>query len=671
MARTQLSTLTLRSLSCALVMVTSAISCHSGGGGSPPADTSNSTSGSGKGGGGVYAPLQPDRSTSWGKAGMLTQNGIPSASWPICPQTPLSPSGGDDTKQINDAITSCPIGSVVKLGPGTFTIGQGHFVLVNRGVALRGSGAGVTILKNPLNGPATKQSQAPTDPTPIIVVGAARWAGPDGDGRCNGPTKYDPTVMQLLTADAPKGSTSVTVGDASIFKPGQIVLLDEASGAGWQPDVAQLSQQIWASPDYAVAWQVHQPPFSADDPVQTGVTPSADNNYAGGGNGKDGACWFCRQDRPQNEMKQITTVSGTTVTFDNPLHKDYRAGQHAELTTYTGQNAHVQQAGVEALTAIGGGDGGVRFQNAAYCWARNVEVTGWYGEGIDMASSFRVEVRDSYIHDAAWAEPGGAGYAMSLQGASSEELIEDNISIRANKVMVSRSSGAASVVAYNYMDEGYIATTDAWIEIGLNASHMVGSHHVLFEGNLSFNMDSDTTHGNSTYMTYFRNWVTTVRGKFQNAFTGSTVDDTSTGGNGPKRAAGAMRYTYNQSYVGNILGAPGVTTAANGYVDDGTAKLGASPGAIWFLGWNDISPYTVDPKVEATALRDGNWDVLLGQQTWITTTTPSTLPDSLYLDTKPAFFHDAQWPWVDPTTGTTATLPAKARYDAGTPNVVP
>src|SRR6185369_11187845 len=94
---------------------------------------------------------------------------------------------------------------------------------------------------------------------------------------------------------------------------------------------------------------------------------------------------------------------------------------------------------------------------------------------------------------------GGGGYAISFAWGSSEALIENNISVRANKVLVARSSGAGSVVGYNYMDQGYIATNNQWIEIGLNASHMVGSHHVLFEGNQSFNMESDDTHGNSTF----------------------------------------------------------------------------------------------------------------------------------------------------------------------------
>ena len=41
------------------------------------------------------------------------------------------------------------------------------------------------------------------------------------------------------------------------------------------------------------------------------------------------------------------------------------------------------------------------------------------------------------------------------------------------------------------------------------------------------------------------------------------------------------------------------------------------------------------------------------------------IPNSMYLTSKPAFFGSNPWPWVDPTTGTTYTLPAKARYDAG------
>jgi hypothetical protein len=45
-----------------------------------------------------------------------------------------------------------------------------------------------------------------------------------------------------------------------------------------------------------------------------------------------------------------------------------------------------------------------------------------------------------------------------------------------------------------------------------------------------------------------------------------------------------------------------------------------------------------------------------------------TLPNSLFLKAAPSFFTGDTWPWVDPTGSTKLhTLPAKLRYDAGTP----
>ena len=623
---------------------------------------------------GVVYALPTSRSYEW-DPGLLSKGGIPSASWPVCNSAPLMPSGGgDDSAEINRLINSCAAGTIVQLGAGMFKMGQGHYVAITKGIVLRGAGAGKTIFVNPLN-TFTRKSEgdgSARDATPIIVVGPGRWVNPDGDARCNGLTAYQPAYMQLLSANGTKGSRTVTAADGSIFAAGQMVLLDETSGAGWRPDMAETSTSVWASPNYAVQWQVHKPGTPGDDPLATRVTPAKTNNFSGTGNGGDAACWFSRQDRPQNEIKQVFSVKGNVITFTSPLTMRYLASRHAELTTYTGSNAPVAGAGVEDLSVQGGGNGALRFENTMYSWAKHIECSEWYGECVAIDGGFRDELVDSYIHDGAWAEPGGAGYAISLAAGSSEVLIENNIVLKANKMLVSRSSGAGSVVAYNYMDDGYIATTEGWIEIGLNASHMVGSHMVLFEGNQSFNMDSDDTHGNSTYMIYFRNLATTVRSTFQSDYTGDTIDDVDNipaGNSGPKRAAGAMTYSYWLTYVGNVLGRQGLTTAANGYVDSATSPGVWGP-AIWLMGWNDNKPYTVDPEVVATAIRDGNWDWYLGKQTWLTDV-PARLPVSMYLHCKPAFFGSDAWPWLDPSTGAVYTLPAKQRFEGGTPNSVP
>lgn len=661
--------LSKRSSRCAIGVV--AIALSSGGScsdGSGPGTSSAVHAGPAASSSGPYV-LPADRNTEWSFAGMLTKSGIPSASWPICNATPLAPRGGgkDDSGAINSLIRGCKVGSVAQLAAGTFTLGRGTYISLNKGVVLRGQGAGVTIVTNPLNLPSTPTNKvgAAVDATPIIIIGPGRWVNPDGDGRCQGLTAYQPGSMQLLAADAAKDSSSVTVAKGSIFSPGMMVLLDEASGASWQPDPAELSTYVWAQPDYSLVWMFHNPGINGDDGRFPLLTPSANNNYAGIGSGSDAACWFSRQDRPQSELKEIASVSGNTVTFTSPLHKQYLKSRFAELTTFTGGNTPVRNAGVENLTATQGGDTTIEIADAAYSWVKNVEVSGSWGNGIGLSDAFRVEVRDSYVHDMAYPDPGGAGYLFAISTGSSEILAENNIFIKGNKVMVARAAGAGSVVAYNYADDGYIGYNDAWQEIGVNGSHMLGAHHMLFEGNRTFNLDSDATHGGSSYQTYFRNWATSQRSDFNNDMTGAAISDATQRRNAPFRAAGLMRYTNFVSFVGNVLGLSGKTTASDGYVDDSSKKTPA----IWLIGWNDHSPYTPDPTVAKTVIRDGNWDWFLSQQTWLNSPAAS-LPNSLYLSCKPAFMGSYKWPWVDPSTGATYTLPAKARYDAGTPNTV-
>ena len=302
-----------------------------------------------------------------------------------------------------------------------------------------------------------------------------------------------------MTADAVKGEYAVKVADAAGFVPGQIVLLDEASGAGWQQD-PQGRGQIWAAADWRVVWQKHDPAVQFVDDFAPEALPTTP---------KSAGSWFSRLDRPTAEIKEIASVSGYTITFTTPIHITYRAGHAAQLSRYA--LPHVTNAGVEDLTLTGGDAGNLRFNWAAKSWAKNVESTVWHDEGFAIHASFRIELREFYVHDGAWAQPGGGGYAISLSAGSSEVLIENGIAVRANKVIAVRSAGAGSVVGYNYMDMSYINTQGYWIETGLNASHMVGPHHVLFEGNYGHNADSDNTHGNSIYLTFFRNHLRGIR----------------------------------------------------------------------------------------------------------------------------------------------------------------
>jgi hypothetical protein len=598
------------------------------------------------GGGEGVLPADSNASANWRMAGMLSVGGIPNRTT-ICAS--LSPSGGDDSTNINNAITACPSGQVVLLNPGIFSVAEGNFVLINNSITLRGSGPGTTILTR--NGGATMGSYTPgSNPSPMIILGPQAYNNAE--------------TATALTTDADQGSTSVEITSPSGFSVGQIVLTDEASGAGWQPDVEGLGQ-IWAAPDYRVVWQKHNPSQPGIDDFSASQYP-----YQAGTAG----CWFSNCDRPTAEFHRISAISGNTITFDSPVTISYRVSHQAQL--YYFQTPHVQNAGVEQMTIENGDDDNIDFNWCAYCWAYMVENKSWLGDGFGVNNSFRVELKEFYNHEPVWPVPGGGGYNISLAHGSSEILIWNGISVLANKVMVTRASGAGSVVAYNYMDMGFISGTDAWQEIGLNGSHYVGSHHTLFEGNRSFNMDSDRTHGNSIYHTFFRNYTTGFRAQFTDYLNGVVVNDIAQQStNGPLRTAAAHAYAYWFNFIGNVLGVPG---QMGNFIYGDISNLGNGywPSQIFMMGWNDLPNQLYDPTSIGSADIDGNYDYLTNQVNWAPADTAHTLPNSLFLSQAPAFFSAGSgytWPPVDPLGATTQfyTLPAYARYQAGTPFVQP
>jgi hypothetical protein len=228
-------------------------------------------------GGGASDLLPPDRNASanWSSAGMLSVGGIPNRTT-VCASVNPQGSAKDDTTSIQNAIVGCPPGEVVQLGAGVFTIAEGNYILLNKGVTLRGAGPGATILQR-TNGAKLNSPSPGAKPSPIIIVGPQRWRTPGA------------VTTTTLTADAAAGSKSLQVASTAGFTVGQIVLLDEASGAAWQPDIVWKDMQIWASPDYRVVWQKHDPPYQYFDDFAANEYP-----YQAGTAG----CWFSNCDRP-------------------------------------------------------------------------------------------------------------------------------------------------------------------------------------------------------------------------------------------------------------------------------------------------------------------------------------------------------------------------------------
>lgn len=556
-----------------------------------------------------------DNYANWSMAGLLSKGGIPNRTTQ-CGAT-LTPSGSDDTSQINTAITNCTAGDYVLLSPGNFLIGEGNYILLNKGITLRGSGPGSTILYRP-SGPGSYRSQGTCsssgawgatlgcylqgyNPSPFIIVSPlARFVS-------------NPLTSCALTMNGPKGGTTVGISSscAGNFHAGDMVLIDEASGAAWQTDIEHSGEQIWASPDYRVTYHIHNPWLSGDDCPDQSWSSKIPSPANGCGVMDQGTF---NEDHMTNELKMVRSVSGSNITFDSPLTISYRTANSAALYSFATQP--LQEAGVENMTLgaqgstdqgtkSGADDNALEWDECAYCWAQNVEVTQWLGRGFEMQGCLRCQLEEDYVHEGAWCVPGGGGYNIDEQYATTETLVENTISRACNKVAVVRAAGAGSVFAYNYFDDGYIAGSDSWVEIGLNGSHLVGSHNILFEGNWSWNADSDNTHGNSIYQTYFRNNISGIREKFTSNIDGATIDDSNNGTcksppTGPQRVMAPHIYAWWWSDVGNVLGTANCTLPANGWTQN--AYYGGSPSnqGVYMWGWDDEdSGYSGDPNLIA------------------------------------------------------------------------
>lgn len=504
--------------------------------------------------GSMYA-LPPDRGTKWAPG---VTGGIPNYTTVT---STISAGSGDQGSAIQSALTSAGaaaardgIGRVVMLGPGTFNYSGALYIpsrVVLRGSGLDASGAMRTVLVH-----------APGNTSSIIFGLLWPWGtGVDGTAR-------------NLSADAVKGAYSVTVANVAGLTAGSLVTVDEITdGPATGTTLGPNDRAIYRNDRHPL--------------------------------GSNSRGWWCRDNRPISQVLEVSSVSGNTVTFKTPFHIDFRTAYQAQLINWI--PAPVQLAGVEDLRISGSGDPGnglngygVYFAIAKDCWAARIEVDNNYGSAVQWATAHHCTLRDSYLHDTAYYGNGGAGYAVDVTRGSSDNLMENNIVIRFNKVSQFRASGGGNVFAYSYTDDGGIQWSPGWIETGIQASHYPTPHFELFEGNYSWNADGEFTEGNAIYITFFRNHLSDVEA--------NTPGWLSQGG--PHRMASAFFGHRWYNFVGNVLG---VSTGNYGsYSTDSNSSAGNT---IWRAGVFD-NDQAYDSRVRETMIRDGNFDYKSNSVSW-------------------------------------------------------
>ena len=538
---------------------------------------------------------------------------------------------GSSIATLNTAITNCPANQFVLLGAGSFTFAGS--INMKSNVTVRGSGANSTLI--------------------TFTGGGCTFQGHvcfDGDGATY---MNNPRFSTNWTAGYTRGTTQITLADASNVQIGYVLFLDQLDNSTTDP--------------FPVPWYCE---------VQiTCIVSGIDK----GGGSRDG--------RFHHQEVRVTAKTGNLVTVTPAImHTTWSSGRDPEA--WFG-NATITGAGLENLSVQGSGSTNhiISMTGATNSWVKGVRSIGPARSHVWMQIASHLTIRDSYFFNT--ASHASQSYGVEHMGASSN-LIENNIFQYVTAPIVF-NGGVGSVVGYNFtVNNVYDSVPTHEFLFGGLWTHAGGVDYNLWEGNDTPGYQSDVQHAGSNFQTLLRNYLWgRERTQQQNT--------------NPIYTRAQNRF---HNILGNVLGITGYhtqyefTPSSGGNQHLSIYQLG--------VGYTGDGPAN-DANVKNSLLRWGNWDVVTstadntsGDQTgvrwcgtsantgWSTrcgsasevptaiggnfqNTVPSaeTVPNSLYLSAKPAFFGAGTWPPIGPDVsgGSIANLgghvyeiPARACY---------
>jgi len=429
----------------------------------------------------------------------------------------------------------------------------------------------------------------------------------------------DPSPEAAVTAGTERGSSSLTLAATTGFALGDVIIVDQLN----------------------------------DDDLVRAAGQDADPS--------ESACtWGSRANgtRLLGQMSEIVSLDDATRTIgiDPPLAMPLAASLspgiqrvRARITRDVG----IEDLAVSDRTFRGDNNANIRFWGVAYSWIRNVESANVSGRHIQLTKTFRCEVRDSHVHHGHDYNPGANAYGICLENQSTQTLIENSIVYYLNGGLMTDSAGPGNVLAYNYVDLmfGRDYPNAPWLTGDLVANHCAHPFMNLWEGNMGSQISADNIHGSSSHQTFYRNYVDREFAGFVQ--TGNLTDVVLAANN---------RF---MNVVGNVLGRSGDGALAGAVYEQTTGNC-LDTMAVWKLGYpSNCAVGTVsDPQVAATVLRHGNFDFFTGSVVWDPNIANHTLPPSLYLSSKPAYFGAVPWPPIGPDLPEHLNaIPAKLRFD--------
>lgn len=410
-----------------------------------------------------------------------------------------------DRAAIQSAINAATSGDVAFFPAGKYRIYDNYLDVAvgDSGYSLRGEGSGQ------LTGEARSILDCRT--TTCIYVG-----GTAGYGWAQ-QAYVTPTTNNTITSGLTKGSTTLTVADATQFtvnRLAQIALQNQESEAALEDDNAILTHSVAG--------------------YQT-LRRQMIRIVAKSGDGPGG--------------------SADTLTITPAVHFTPDSGLVAKVNELPdGPTSGIGIEDLEIEMSYNGGQTGLVFHNAVNSWAKNVKVYRPANYGIQFVDSLFCEARRCRVGERTDGS-NGAGFLVNHVGNS---LIEDNVVLDIGPGFEVNFGSAGNVIAFNFVDHKSSGG-------GININHGPHNSFNLYEGNIAPDIKSDGYFGSSSNDTIFRNWIT------GNLYRASPAANT--------YVVALARFARNYAVIGNILGSDGYPFANSPSWPYGTVplSLGGSP----------------------------------------------------------------------------------------------